>query len=187
MSLNAVATNSFFKGLKCPYTGKPITVKVVAHGNNPPMYFSPDAYDPTMPHRSIDELLTKVSTRDGVINSKRGGKERRCAYTGHEMALTATGNLFSFLGGFSPATLHKDPYEYAKKLHTRDGKLTADPKLFEHIKVDIASREPAEEMTKPSDMPSDTAMASVEHIAASKFKRITVAVPHGMPKSKKGA
>lgn len=186
MSLNAVATNKFFKGLKCPYTGKPIIVRVVAHGSNAPMYFS-DAYDPSMPHHSIDELLSKVSSRDGIINAKRSGKERVCAYTGKEMALTATGNLFSFVGGFSPASLHKDPYELAKKLHMRDGKLIGKESDFEKPRVTIESREPKEEMEKLSDMPSDEAMSSVEHLVTSKFKRTIVAVPQGVPKSKKGA
>jgi hypothetical protein len=186
MSLNAIATQSLFKGLKCPYTGKPITVRVVAHGNQAPMFFSPDAYDPAMPHTSATDLMEKVGTRNGIMGATSGKKSCVCPYTGHEMSLTATGSLFSFIGGFSPRSPHKDMYEFAKKLHMRDGKLTADPKLFERPRIALAEREPEEKISMPSDMPSDEAMESVEPLIASKFKRTSVAVPHGVPKSKKG-
>lgn len=186
MSLNAIATNRFFKGLKCPYTGKPVTVRVVAHGSHTPMYFSPDAYDPTMPHKSAADLLQKVSTRNGIIGAVAKDKERVCAYTGHEMALTATGNMFSFVGGFSPATLHKDPYAFARMLHTRNGVLVGKEKDFVKPSVEATSREPGEAAPKDVTAPSDEAQQEVEDLLKKDFKRsTTITIPPGTP-AKKG-
>lgn len=184
MSLNAEATNRFFKGLKCPYTGKKITVRVVAHGKHKPMYFSPDAYDPTMPHGSIKELLEKTSTRNGIIGYLPPGKERVCAYTGNALTLAETGSMFSFTGGFSPRTPNADPLAFARMLWTRNGKFTGDEKLFAKTRITTAEREPGEESSTPSTSPSDLALKTVEPIIASKFKKTSVSVPAGVPKKK---
>lgn len=130
--------------------------------------------------------MQSVGTRNGIIGAKRGGNDRRCAYTGHEMSLTATGNMFSFVGGFSPRSPHKDPYDFARKLHMRDGELKGDPEDFEKPRVTASAREPGESMEPLSDMPTDEAMAAVEATATKNFKSGTVSVPGGVPKAKKG-
>lgn len=184
MSLNAVATNRCFRGLTCPYTGKPITVRVVAHGKNPPMYFSPDAYDPSMPHQTVADLLQATGTRNGIIGARAEGDERVCAYTGAKLILRTVGDTFSFTGGFRPSQLHTDPLAFATALWTRDGKFTGDAKLMEPAHFSASVVEPEEKMAPLSEGPSDEARELVEPIITNKFKSTAVSVPGNIPKRK---
>ena len=121
MSLNEVSHDKMFKELKCPYTKKPITVRVVAAGTDMPRFFSPDAYDPTSPVSSSQGLVKALSTRDGIIGIASAERALICPYTGKTMAIRKLGNLFFAEGGFSPSTPNKDRIAFARALHMRDG------------------------------------------------------------------
>lgn len=184
MSLNAQATNRYFNGLKCPYTGKPITVRVVAHGRRPPMYFSPDAYDPSLMNMSSADLLLKASMRNGVIGVVQGDK-LSCPYTGEKLTLVRLGEGFMLTGGFSPASLHADAAEFGRMLLTRNGKFTGDERLFAKGNIIFADREPVEKDPTPdAGQLSGDAMEAVGGITHSLSTSQTITVPGGVPKKK---
>lgn len=185
MSLNAPATNRFFHGLKCPYTGKPITVRVVAHGRRKPTYFSPDAYDPSIMNMSSEDLLQKASMRNGVIGVVQGDK-LACPYTGEKLTLVRLGEGFALNGGFSPTSLHADAAEFGRKLLTRKGKFTGDERLFAKGNIIFSDREPVETDPNPdAGKLSGEAMEAVGGIAQSLSTSKTVTVPGGVPKKKR--
>ena len=87
MPLNAKAENKVFKGLVCPYTGRPVTVRVIAAGRDRPMYFSPDAFDPSSIQESSVKLLELAGTRNGIAGALTNGNELVCPYTGVKMSI----------------------------------------------------------------------------------------------------
>ena len=126
MSLNVAASHAYFKNLKCAYTGLPITVRAVSHGNSQALFFSPDAFDPTIFRGSSKDLFALLGTRGGVRGAARNGAELVCPYTGAQMTVKeVTGLGYQALGGFSPTTPCNDPVEFARALMTRGGKVPA--------------------------------------------------------------
>ena len=103
MSLNEVANQKVFKGLTDPYTGKPVTVRVVAGGRDMPLFFSPDAYDPSNPVPTVKELLAAAGTRNGVSGAASDGKELICPYTGAHMSISSGPEGACLKGGFRPS------------------------------------------------------------------------------------
>ena len=185
MYLNTVATNRFFHGLTCPYTGKKITVRVVANGRRKPMYFSPDAFDPSMVHDSADALLRTAGSRNGVAGVIQGDK-LVCPYTGAKLTLVRRSDGFALDGGFSPSSLHADAAEFGRMLWTRDGKFTGQEIMFSKVNVVVVDREPVETDPNPqSGEPSDEAMEAVGELAHNLVKPVTVTVPGSVPRKKK--
>lgn len=81
MPLNEISPDKLFRGLKCAYTGKPVTVRVVAAGKGMPVYFSPDAFDPmTEGFPSSEALFAALSQRGGVSGPLPAGTSL-CAHT----------------------------------------------------------------------------------------------------------
>lgn len=185
MHLNTVATNKFFHGLVCPYTGKKISVRVVAHGRRKPMYFSPDAFDPSIACDSAEALLQKAGTRNGIIGAVQGDK-LTCPYTGNKLTLVKIGDSFSLDGGFRPSALHDEATEFGRMLWTRNGKFTGQEIMFSKVNVIVMEREPVEtDPAAKTDEISGEAMDAVGELAHSLVKPVSVSVPGGVPKKKK--
>lgn len=120
MPLNEICTDRIFHGIKCAYSGGPVTVRVVASAGRPPCYFSPDAFDPAVDgFPSAKALLEALSRRDGVDGIATDPLV--CPYTGERMVIHQAVGLFTAVGGFSPASLHPDRYELARGLMSRNG------------------------------------------------------------------
>ena len=121
MPLNEVANQKIFKGLTCPYTGKPITVRVIAAGGRP-LFFSPDAFDPSFPMVSLKALLQAAGTRGGVIGFAAEGKELICPYTGKKMSIIKLQDgTFRLKGGFRPSNPMESAEAFSYAMRTRDG------------------------------------------------------------------
>jgi len=185
MHLNALATNRFFNGLSCPYTGEKITVRVVAHGRRKPMFFSPDAFDPSAIHDSSADLLNKAGMRKGILGSVQGDK-LVCPYTGNKLTLVKRGDGFALDGGFSPSSLRPDAAEFGRKLWTRNGKFIGQEIMFSKTNIIFASNEITEKDPNPdTGSLSGAAMDAVGPIAHALSTSKTVTVPGGAPKQKK--
>ena len=123
MPLNEIAKNKAFKGLTCPYTGKSITVRVIAAGRDMPMYFSPDAFDPAEVQPTVAKLLEKAGTRNGIMGALVDGRELMCPYLGTRMAIAAMPDKSGYFltGGFSPSRPQRGVNEFVKRMLTRGG------------------------------------------------------------------
>lgn len=127
MPLNEISPDRIFRGLKCAYTGKPVTVRVVAAGKSMPVYFSPDAFDPmTESFPSSEALFAALSQRGGVAGAASGGNELVCPYTGAKMTVVKTTAGFSASGGFSPAKPLSDKVAFARAMRARGGVVPDD-------------------------------------------------------------
>lgn len=183
MPLNAQATNAVFRGLRCPYTDKLITVRVVATGPNLPVFFSPDAFDPMTVFPTAAEALIAAGTRVGVRGALTGGNELKCPYTGATMSLEKLqdGSGFRLTGGYSPAEPQGDPNTLARLLMTRDGVVPEDaPSPISAVSI---AKKVFEKRKTGDGSPADFAMAHAEKAVAPMFKpKVTVTVPGGAAK-----
>lgn len=163
MSLNVPATQAYFRHLRCAYTGKPITVLAISAGDRPPLYFSPDAFDPSEFHKTPEELFAALGTRDGIVNAARNGKELQCPYTGNEMTIDfVKGFGYRAVGGFCPSEPLVDPVKFARALLMRGGKVpkgAPKPTPAPRARV-IEETEPA----APKPSLSDAAAAKAENM-----------------------
>ena len=182
MPLNEIATQSCFRGLVCPYTGKKVTVRVVA-GAGLPMFFSPDAFDPSMPMESAEELMRLVGMRGGMMGALAPGKETVCPYTGKQMTFRSGRAGFWFDGGFSPSRPVEGAARFAALMKTRGGK---GPEVPAPAHVAFASETAGfRESTPVKTEPSAAALAQVEEAAAAMVKpRCTVTVAKTPPRHK---
>lgn len=185
MPMNEKATNAVFKGLTCPFTGKPITVRVIAHGKGVPMYFSPDAMDLTLPQANPAKLLERAGTRNGIMGALTNGNELKCPYTGARMTIEKMpdGSGYRMVGGFCPSTPMTDPNLFARALMTRDG---VAPEGAPEAKVAVTFPEdlpPAPSARDPK--PKDFAMDYCDRvISAALPPKVAVTVPDA-PKTKR--
>jgi hypothetical protein len=123
MSLNVPASQSFLKHLRCAYTGKAVTVRVVSSADRAPLYFSPDAWDPLDFVGSSEELFAMAGTRDGIRGAVKDGAELMCPYTARMMRIEKTSMGYHLVGGFSPGSPMTDPVEFARCMSMRHGLL----------------------------------------------------------------
>lgn len=124
MSLNVPASQAFLKNLRCAYTGKPVSVLMVSAGDRPPLYFSPDALDPSEFRGTPEELFAALGARNGVRGAARNGRELKCPYTGAEMYVESVkGFGFRAVGGFCPSEPVPDPVDFARAMLARGGKV----------------------------------------------------------------
>lgn len=165
MALNVPASQRFLKHLKCAYTGKTIEVRMVSSGDRPPLYFSPDAFDPTDIHKGSEMLFAALSTRDGIQGVARDGAELVCPYTGTRMTVKPVlGFGHQAVGGFSPSTPIADPVAFARAMLMRGGvvpKNAPKPAPPPVVKTNIET-EPAQAV---SHSPNDVAMEAAERVA----------------------
>lgn len=126
MALNVPASQAFLKNLKCAYTGKPVTVQMVASEAQRALYFSPDAFDPSDFHETPEGLFAGLGTRDGVRGAARNGSELICPYTGETMTVVySKGFGYRASGGFRPGALRQDPIDFARGMLMRNGVVPA--------------------------------------------------------------
>lgn len=185
MPLNETAQNKCFQGLTCAYTGKPITVRVIAAGRDMPRYFSPDAFDPTDVQASSVKLMELAGTRNGIMGAMTGGNELICPYTGAKMSIVALNEGgYCLKGGFSPSSPMLDPVAFARAMRTRGGVPPADapesrPDVsFPSAKPDIRSYD--------SSKSPDYALEYAENVLKPIIpKRVAVQVTRRVPKKGK--
>ena len=184
MPLNEVANQKIFKGLTDPYTGKPVTVRVVAAGADMPMFFSPDAFDPSVPVPTVKELLEKAGTRNGVSGVLSGGAELTCPYTGNRMTISSGPEGACLKGGFRPSRPVRGAAEFNYAMRMRDGKSEIDAPEAPPAVVFV---EDPPVITSGSDEPKDYSKEYAERVLAPMLpKKTVVTVPRRPAKRRKG-
>ncbi len=124
MSVNAVATNACLRGLTNAYDGTPMEVRIVCASIKEARFhfLAPTTFTPFQWHASLDDLMSKVSARNGVVGLSQGPAALRCPYTGEQMALERDdGRGFRLVGGFNPWQPREDAEEFAYYAAMRDG------------------------------------------------------------------
>lgn len=199
MSINIVVDDTVFKGLRDPYTDQPITVRVVAGRSGPPLFFSPDAFDPTVPETSPVDLFKKLSTRRGVIGVAREDAALICPYTGEVLTVRSTETGLAYVeGGFSPSTPVPNRMDFARAIWMRGGEIPEELRGATRPRVAARRIEPVETRPPPRTEASPEAASYVETHLAGLAAGITgaprptvVPVPGGAPKrrnkSKRGS
>ena len=164
MALNVPASQKFLKSLKCAYTGKTVEVRAISSGDRPPLYFSPDAFDPTDLHKSSESLFAALGTRDGVQGAARDGAEFVCPYTGAKMSVKPIpGFGHQAVGGFSPSTPVADPVAFARAMLMRGGvvpKSAPKPTPPPVVKANVELEPPPAIQRSPDD----SVMAAAEGV-----------------------
>lgn len=185
MPLNEISPDKLFRGLKCAYTGKPVTVRVVAAGKGMPVYFSPDAFDPmTDSFPSSEALFAALSQRGGVSGAASGGNELVCPYTGAHMTVVRTAAGFSASGGFSPAKPVSDRTVFARSMLMRGGAVPAEAPQPVHISAGDPVQ--PEFSTPDKKVADDFALEHAEEVLRNVVKRRTsVSMSRGKPKKAK--
>lgn len=184
MALNVVATQKFLRKLRCAYTGQPVEVRMIAHGDKPPLYFSPDAYDPAAEcAKTSEELFRRLGVRDGVAGAARDGAELVCPYTGRRMAVEADSRFgFRAVGGYSPSTPVSDCVEFARAMMTRGGVVPEDAPKPAPAPVRVALVEETEAPPETAGAPTDVAMEFAEKMTKERApRRPRITVPAGVP------
>ena len=189
MPLNVLAENRVFKGLTCPYTGRPVSVRVIAAGRDRPMYFSPDAFDPSSVQESPVKLLELAGTRNGIAGALTNGNELICPYTGNRMSIRQVPGGYCLKGGFSPSSPQHDLYKFASDMRMRGGNRTDDWTPGRDVVSFPAEREKvnAYDSSKSPDYALEYAERALKPILP---RSQTVVVPGSVPKrgrQKKGA
>lgn len=108
-------------GLRCPYTGAPMTLQFDSDLSRAGFHFE-GGLDPAVPFMSKDQLRAAMAMRNGVVPAKAKRKSLTCAYTGNKLSLREAGGLF-YLDGiyFSPARRTMDKAAIIFAANTRDG------------------------------------------------------------------
>lgn len=184
MPLNEVCRERMFQGIEDPYLGKEITVRVVASGKGMPMYFSPDAFDPSLLLDSSEELFKFLSMRRGIMGVISGERMLNCPYTGQKMSPNALGGRHHATGGFSPSTPMEDKIEFARRIMMRNGVV---PEYAPVAKTRIQVKALVDEEKPAPDKPLlNTSTDAAEKILreVTKGSSTTVTVPPLFPKSK---
>jgi hypothetical protein len=179
MSLNVPATQVYFRNLLCAYTGKPVSVLAISSGDRAPLYFSPDAFDPSFFVSTPEELFAALGTRDGVAGAARHGAELKCPYTGAEMTLNyVKGFGYQAVGGFRPSEPLSDPVAFARSMLMRNGKVPKSaPK---HTPPPKARALEVAEPPAPKPRLSDEAAAKAENILRDLAPTKTTVTVQGM-------
>ena len=184
MSLNEVAKQRIFNGLTDPYTGKQVTVRVIAGGSDMPMFFSPDAYDPSIPVPTVKELLEKAGTRNGVSGSLSGGAELTCPYTGNRMYISTGPEGACLKGGFRPSRPMRGAAEFNFAMRMRGGNSEIDAP---DAPPSVVFVEDPPVVTSGSDEPKDYSKEYAERILAPMLpKKTVVTVPTRRANRRKG-
>lgn len=108
-----------FRGLKNPYTGEHVRVKMVVMKNGSARFCAPDTYSPSEIFPTAKEAFRHWNRVDGVEGLKTD-KPVVCAFTGHPLSPRRTEDGFCYSGGFNPHLLYdRDTFLYY--MHMRDG------------------------------------------------------------------
>jgi len=186
MPLNVIAQQKYLRELKCAYTGKLVTVRMVGAGAAR-LYFSDDAFDPAAWNPDSQALLKALGTRDGIEGAARNGAELICPYSGARMSLQRD-PVFGFraVGGFRPSVPRADPFAFASGMLSRGGVAPKNgPKPARVSASTVSEPEPGIDRI---EIPLGDAMQKAEDIMKPHFKTgSTVTVPDGAPRKRREA
>lgn len=108
-----------FRGLKNPYTGEDVRVKMVVTKDGTSKFFAPDTYTPSEVFRTAADAFRHWNRANGVEGVK-SGKPVVCAYTGDPLKPVRTPDGYCYEGGFNPHMLYdRDTFIYYMRM--RDG------------------------------------------------------------------
>lgn len=186
MPINEVATQKVFKGLTCAYTGKPVTVRVIAANGASPLFFSPDAFDPSVPMGTVKALLEAAGTRNGIMGALSSGAELTCPYSGSRMSISRDDEGARLVGGFRPSRPVPGADMFNHLMRMRGGvATTAAPDTKGRITFNAADDTPA--VKRASGKPKDVSLEYAEEVLSPLApKRVSVSVPGAVPKRRKG-
>ena len=111
--------SSVFDGVKNPYTGEPIVVKMMVPATGEPLFFAPDTFSPAEPVGSKAQAMENWDRVDGVYGLKEG-RPVRCPYTGKMLHMEHDAYGYRLEGGFDPHQF-RPRAEFLYFLHMRDG------------------------------------------------------------------
>lgn len=101
MANTVTCTGRAFRGLRDPYTGEPLVVKMVALRTGEARFFAPGAYSPRERFATRAEAHARWMTAEGIEGVRRG-QPIVCAYTGERLVPAHDAAGFYFDGGFDP-------------------------------------------------------------------------------------
>ncbi len=151
-------TGAAFTGLKNPYTGEPIVVKMVIRENAEPLFFAPDTYDTAKRQPSSKTAYENWNCVDGVFGLRGTGRPV-CAYTGKPLQFKSDEDSCWFVGGFNPTHMHTRD-EFLKFVTMRGGKPTREVAPLSQ-RVTPAKADPAPMPKSHEVQITDTAMSEV--------------------------
>lgn len=157
---------SKFRGLKNPYTGEEMRVKMLVQANGSPLFFCPDTYSTATRFRTAAEALDAWERQNGISGIKPRTPVR-CAYTGEDLRIAEDCVGFYLEGGFDPHRLMSDD-EFVYYANMRDGRSTVDRPV---VGSRVSYVEPVERVTVTTDDSGpDSDMMKVAEDTVSQFK-----------------
>lgn len=109
-----------FRGLRNPYTGELMVVKMAVPDSGSPLFFAPDTFSHAKHWPTAKEAIDAWDCEDGVS----GVKDRSCLvcpYTGKPLSVREDAAGFYLDGGFDPRRLMRDD-EFVYYASMRGGK-----------------------------------------------------------------
>lgn len=178
MSTILDVTAPVFRGLKNPYTGEPLKVKMLVPKSGAPLFFAPDAYSTTKRFPTRAEMVAAWNRVDGVGGMK-DGQPFRCAYTGEPLRPVSNGAEAWFEGGFDPTIFHRRE-EFLYYATMRDGKAVRPvPRPLPPVRM--KQETPPPETTDDREEISADALKVgekiAEKLAPEKKTRVSMSVP----------
>ena len=119
MSTILDVTAPAFRGIKNPYTGEPVKVRMLVPKTGKPLFFAPDDYSVRDRYPTRREAVFAWNRVDGVGGMK-DNQPFRCAYTGETLRPVSNGAQAWFEGGFDPHLL-RSREEFLYYATMRDG------------------------------------------------------------------
>lgn len=117
-------TGAAFAGLRNPYTGGPLVVKMIVRKDAEPLFFAPDTYDTASRRPTSKAAYDDWNRVDGVFGLRGTGRPV-CAYTGEPLQYKSDEDSTWLVGGFNPTHMHKRD-EFLRLASMRDGKPTRE-------------------------------------------------------------
>lgn len=153
MSTILEVTSPAFRGLKNPYTGEDVRVKMLVPKRGEPLFFAPDDYSTTDRFPTRAEMVAAWDRTDGR-SGLRAGKPFVCAYTGKPLRPRSNGAQAWFEGGFDPHRM-RPRAEFLYYATMRDGKFPFPPPPAKAPVVNLKREAPPPEKPDTSDISAD--------------------------------
>ena len=112
-------TSKDFAGLKNPYTGEDMVVKMMTCPDGRCLFAAPDTYSTAGFEAGPKEAYQRWATSEG-FEGVRVGKPIQCAYTGESLSIEKTESGVHYLGGFDPC-MFRPRAEFLYYAWMRDG------------------------------------------------------------------
>lgn len=148
--VDVLCTAEEFKKLRCPYTGRPLEVRMLIVPGQPPRFHSPGAYSPAIRYPTPDEAYRMWNRVDGVEGLKTG-QPIKCAYTGAVLAAVHDGEGHGFSGAFDPRMFWTRA-EFLRKAAMRGG---TPPSPDAHTDSRVEASPPDMKPSKPREFDTD--------------------------------